>query len=107
MLTNDKPSTIFRLSEVNAKKFMIGISIEPLSSLYLLMRQQKKSSSFKTEANVTSVTPRKMMEDFFNYVMSFSTSLLIPGQEYIPTYSLYKWCDITSNKLEQDPSLFK
>jgi hypothetical protein len=101
MLTNGKPSAVFRVGSEDSEQAIgggeqsppatLGLSIEPLELLDGLEVQKKQGSSFGKEKQSTIANPQKMLENLFNYLMSFATKHTQPATEYIPVNALQQW----------------
>ncbi|KAJ3325435.1 hypothetical protein HDV06_004294 [Boothiomyces sp. JEL0866] len=140
ILTNEKPSAIFKLGGTKHLKStdmlvdespfdssskivaQIGISIEPLENVLAQQRQRSESNQLALRNNPhfdTQSITSKILESFYNYCTSFSTSLPPGGQvlfnipqqtletTFIPLKALSDWFKQTQNKLDHDPSLFR
>ena len=106
MLTNEKPSAVYRIEGGSSTSFIIGLSVERLETLDNLEVQKKSMSSFGADKKTTIANPQKMLENLFNYALSFGTKTPMQGQEYVPVKALQNWYDTTMKKLTQDPALF-
>lgn len=120
-ITNIKPSAIFKVSKLKSTDSslnpfqtmanqptdiaQIGISVDPLAEL----SQQMPATS----AAVSNLEPfvefsKKMVENLFNFVSSFSSQLpLSPTETYIPSSVLHKWYDNFIRKMQQDPYFWR
>ena len=83
----------------------IGISVDPLTEL----SQQTPATS----AAVSNLEPfvdfsKKMVENLFNFVTSFSSPLPpTPTETYIPSSVLQKWYESFRRKMQQDPYFWR
>lgn len=120
-ITNIKPSAIFKVSKLKSTDSsmnpfqamtnqpvhvaQIGISVDPLTEL----SQQTPATS----AAVSNLEPfvdfsKKMVENLFNFVTSFSSPLPpVPTETYIPSSVLQKWYDSFIRKMQQDPYFWR
>ncbi|CAE1320660.1 HIKESHI [Acanthosepion pharaonis] len=120
-ITNIKPSAIFKVSKLKSSDSsmnpfqamtnqpvhvaQIGISVDPLTEL----SQQTPATS----AAVSNLEPfvdfsKKMVENLFNFVTSFSSPLPpVPTETYIPSSVLQKWYDSFIRKMQQDPYFWR
>lgn len=141
VLTNDKPSAIFKLSNTfggnktsgnNNMSSMdyttidIGISIEPIAALEQLLMESNTANVPKSQAT-TSLVPtnlpttmvgtttidiaRKVAENVFNYLMSFTrpslgVAQLDPTIEVVPIRVLQDWYASLLKRATTDPLSF-
>ncbi|KAG5892094.1 hypothetical protein JTB14_011994 [Gonioctena quinquepunctata] len=120
-LSNQKPSAIFRIS--NLKKLdemgdysnmmfgqshivhnaQIGISIEPLSNI------RDVSAPNGIESNVTFT--QKMLENFMNFVLSYSITqanmVPDPTATYVPLSTVQNWYTNFERRLQQNPNFWR
>ncbi|CAH0552605.1 unnamed protein product [Brassicogethes aeneus] len=120
-ISNSKPSVIFKVS--NFKKLedlgqfsnlmfgqshivhnaQLGISVEPLSNL------QEIPSPNNTLSNLTFA--QKMLENFMNYVLSYSISqtnmIPDPTATYVPLSTVQNWYTNFERRLQQNPNFWK
>lgn len=101
----------------------IGISIESIQILQEQQQQLTSTKEIQTKNNTPSILNsndmikfcQKMLENLFNYVISFSKPLSINNMnnnqsqiiESIPTEIFQKWYLNFQNKLQKDPNFWK
>ncbi|KAJ8299012.1 hypothetical protein KUTeg_023072 [Tegillarca granosa] len=118
-LTNNKPSAIFRITQLKdsgsssshpfgqmspqASMAQIGISVEPVTQL-----QQQIPVP---QAAVSTVEPfmefsQKMLENFFNYASSFAVTqnqmTPNPSESFVPLSTLQNWFQTFQRRLQQN-----
>ncbi|GJQ84330.1 hypothetical protein Trydic_g5268 [Trypoxylus dichotomus] len=121
-ISNNKPSVIFKISTLkklneidnfnNVNTFgqqaichnaQIGISIEPLTNVQD-MPQNDYPDMYTTFA-------QKMLENFMNYVLSFSTTqsqmMPNPSTSYVPLSAVQNWYTNFERRLTQNPNFWK
>lgn len=120
-ISNDKPSAIFKISclkklhEIDDNLYttafgqqaichnaQIGISIEPAMNI----TQNPVTNDTISYANFAE----KMLENFMNYVLSFSTTPaagMNPNWTYIPVSSVQNWYINFQRRLAQNPNYWK
>lgn len=121
-ISNIKPSVIFKISALkklneidnfnNVNAFgqqaichnaQIGISIEPLANI------QDICHNDSAEAYVTFA--QKMLENFMNYILSFSTTqpqmIPNPTANYVPLSAVQNWYTNFERRLVQNPNFWK
>ncbi|KAI8913396.1 C11orf73, partial [Gorgonomyces haynaldii] len=118
MLSNDKPSAIFKLGGLKElkssdmltedeipKTAQLGISIEPIDQVMQQAGQSKPPVDL----------PMRLLEHFYNYLTSFSSQLpkdasVLFGanvNSWIPLKALSEWYDNVQRRIKQDPSFLK
>lgn len=122
-ICNQKPSAIFKISnlkheanslsvtpfgltEENQSNFssaMIGISVEPVSSIDALT---PASETQTTNMNKFTEFTQKMLQNFYNYASSFSKDAP-DGQSYIPLTTLQHWFENFKRRMEINPNFWK
>lgn len=128
-ISNQKPSAIFKLVRVKPSDMVVnpfsqelmdtmviqqpthaqvGIMVEPLAEIV------QKTPANNTEAStVHSYTEfsQKMLESFFNYASSFSTSPstspMDPSGSYVPMGVLQQWYSNFQRRLQANPHFWK
>lgn len=124
ILTNNKPSAIFKLSNlkqhsdpstqplnafsqfpsitVNAQ---IGISIEPLMNV----ESQVTSIAESTHHNQSTFVEftQKMVQNLFNYVSSYAVESGLNQTPMVPLLSIQKWYENFERKLNLNPNFWK
>ena len=121
-ITNMKPSAIFKISKLKpdinsttpfgvqpiSHVAQIGISIEPLQQLEL---QTPIPQSIPSNANSFIEFTNKMLENFFNYVASFATTVgqIMPNntENVVPLSTVQQWYLNFQRRLEQNPNFWK
>ncbi|XP_019865549.1 protein OPI10 homolog [Aethina tumida] len=120
-ISNSKPSAIFKISKLKKLEEMgdysnqmfgqtnivhnaqIGISIEPLGSI------QEVNTSNTPQDNFTFA--QKMLENFMNYVLSYSTTQasMTPdvNATYVPLSTIQNWYTNFERRLQQNPNFWK
>ncbi|XP_053670138.1 protein OPI10 homolog [Anopheles nili] len=125
-ISNSKPSAIFKISqlkkldEISSQGRMmnnvfgsnlpishiaqIGVSIEPESSLI----QQTPST---TTSSTYYQFGQKILENFFNFVSSFSVTQSqmtpAPNETFVPLSTLQTWYTNFERRLQQNPNFWK
>ncbi len=127
-ICNEKPSAIFKIGKIREEEAhiaehpfgqyqltttqmtsasinaaVIGISVEPLANINALQ------PASETQASVLSTSvefPKKVVENFFNYALSF-VQTLPDGQQYVPFSTLQNWYVNILRRLEQNPNYWK
>lgn len=116
ILTNDKPSAIFKVKQGNTDSMMVegpsgdfgelGISIQPMAQLEALMAEKTMALS---PYNPAIVDPRsslqRLAESALNFLGSFANTAMAYGQEQVvPLRCLQDWYNTTLRKLASDPN---
>ncbi|XP_055643250.1 protein OPI10 homolog [Toxorhynchites rutilus septentrionalis] len=123
-ISNSKPSAIFKISQLKKLDEMvtngqlnvfgsnlpishiaqIGVSIEPEASLL----QQTPAT---TTADTYYQFGQKMIENFFNFVSSFSLTqsqmVVNPNETFVPLSTVQTWFNNFSRRLQQNPNFWK
>ncbi|KAG8185888.1 hypothetical protein JTE90_028889 [Oedothorax gibbosus] len=121
-ISNAKPSAIFKISKLKSDPTtttpfgiqpishvaQLGISIEPLQQLQL---QTPVATSAPSNTDTFSEFTTRMLENFFNYVSSFSVA---PGQMvsagsggYVPLNTVQQWFSNFQRRLQQNPNFWR
>ncbi|PJF17510.1 Zinc finger, C2H2 domain-containing protein [Paramicrosporidium saccamoebae] len=115
VLTNDKPSAVFKVSGFSEGINMleVGIAIEPISTLeQLLMESEPRSQCLVPVSPTTLPNPltiaQRIGENLFNYVTSFTrmASLLEPSLQVVPLKTVQEWYNGLIRKVTSDPDGF-
>lgn len=110
MLTNQKPSAIFKLNLTDNPIIKVGISIEPLDSLAVLVASNSSmvtlhgSPQPSNPCNTVQIA-QKIGESLFNYISSFSRTL--ENIEIVPLKAVQEWFETFMRKLRTDPQGFE
>ena len=83
---------------------LIGISVETNNVIDQLQPS--------IEAQVTNISSfvefsTKMLQNFYNYVSSFSLVVPADGQQYVPLSTLQNWYTTFERRLGQNPNFWK
>ncbi|KAK9702222.1 hypothetical protein K7432_011337 [Basidiobolus ranarum] len=107
VLSNDKPSAVFRLqpgtenSTTPGVTATLGISIEPIN----LVEQQYQAHLQSTSNNKPAASPIVIAERILNQVYNFVTSYVSGGSnDMIPLKAFENWYQTTQRKVKADPS---
>ena len=124
-ICNQKPSAIYKLAKLKHEQnflgdhpfdsftsqvtstlnsALIGISVEKLNIIDAL---QPSTETQATNLSTFVEYSQKMLENFYNYVSSFSIVLPIDGQQYIPLATLQNWFNNFERRLQQNPNFWK
>lgn len=121
-VTNEKPSSIFRISGIKPKEtgsgmtsvamsstcVQIGIALESLSEIY---NQTPATNTMASHLTNFQEFAFKMCENLFNYISSFSINreemMHSVTETYVPISSLQRWYKNFQRKLEVDPNFWK
>ena len=133
MVSNDKPSAVFKLS--NYKKLdmdsmmddtnliaKLGISIDSKDNVSAAVSQLGTMTSQPSDQSMMMIAKpeqplsiaSKILESFYNYCTSFSTNLPVGGQvllgresnTFIPIKAIQDWYTSTQRKLAANPNVF-
>eukprot|EP00049_Salpingoeca_infusionum_P008560 m.142030 g.142030 ORF g.142030 m.142030 type:complete len:189 (+) comp14047_c0_seq5:208-774(+) len=112
-ICNEKPSALFRLSDVQMPEgevsvAQIGLSSEPLAELaQAAPTPQAKALTQSDLVTFTNFT----VESLFNFVTSFSCTpeeaATKEQDDWFPIGCLHKWFETFKNKLEHDPVFWR
>ena len=121
MISNEKPSAIFRIGQKSSMTTMdlsgvaqLGLSIEPMQSV---IAQLEAAGLWKSPEMGALVKPgadcvqgvsvaQRILENFYNYVTSFAMSLpSSDGNQFIPVKTLEEWYRNIQRKLKNDGSI--
>jgi protein Hikeshi len=124
-ISNQKPSAIFKISQLkklheletheNLMQFgglgdishiaQVGISIEPEQNVI------SQTSSINNEVAGYFDFGKKMLENFMNFVTSFTTTqsqmVVNPSETYVPLSTVTTWFNNFQRRLEQNPNFWK
>ncbi|KAK3101071.1 hypothetical protein FSP39_000736 [Pinctada imbricata] len=124
-LTNQKPSAIFKISNLKSGDSVsfnpfgpctpeashmaqIGISVEPLTTL---SQQTPVTSAHVSKIDSFVEFSQKMLENFFNYASSFGISQSQmtpnPSETFVPLSTLQNWFQTFERRLQQNPYFWK
>lgn len=124
-ISNVKPSAIFKITnlkssdannsshpfgqmEAQAHMAQIGISAEPLSQL---SQQTPATLNSATTADTFVEFSKKMCENLFNFVSSFSQtqSQMVPNptENFVPLSKLQQWYENFMRRLQQNPNFWR
>lgn len=120
ILSNEKPSAIFKLSAVKMDLdqvtcIEIGISIEPILVLEQQMMENSAASSSTTALVLASSAPPKALtiaqrigESMFNYITSFArpASAFEPSLSVVPVRTVQDWFNNLLKRATSDPEGF-
>jgi protein Hikeshi len=117
MLSNEKPSAIFKLhrptaqTTVSAIHAEIGISIEPIAMIETQMTTMGKSLVLRNPQSISQELQqmsKNMLIHFYNYASSFAIRAKEddPSSVYIPVKVLEEWYQLTERRLQADPKWF-
>ncbi|KAH3762433.1 protein Hikeshi [Pelomyxa schiedti] len=122
-ISNDKPSAVFRVSNssptsgemVDASQpptqlppVQLGISVESMTSIQERWQFTQSNNATARSSSVEDSTnmPLKLLENFYNFAMSFSTKnpqiVNAPGQDYIPASVLNKWYQTAHHRIMKE-----
>lgn len=122
ILSNDKPSAIFKLSSLKQQfdtsnlplnafsqfpsitiNAQIGISIEPL------INAESQITSLESTSNLSSFVEftHKMVQNLFNYVSSYAVEGGPDQTPMVPLLSVQKWYENFERKLNINPNFWK
>lgn len=122
ILSNDKPSAIFKLSSLKQQfdtsnlplnafsqfpsitiNAQIGISIEPL------INAESQITSLESTTNLSSFVEftHKMVQNLFNYVSSYAVEGGPDQTPMVPLLSVQKWYENFERKLNINPNFWK
>ena len=128
VLTNAKPSAVFKLSGLssfsNVNSLEIGISIEPIATLEQILMESSSqaivpmtSTSAISAFSTISTMPKPLTvaqrigENLFNYIASFSRTAteviqMEPTVEVVPVRAVQEWFNILVRRATTDPEGF-
>jgi len=99
----DHPFLPFSTPEMSMNQALIGLSVEPLSTIDALVPAiEAQVSNLSSFVEYT----QKMLENFFNYAASFATPAP-DGQQYVPLAAVQNWYTTFQRRLEQNPNFWK
>uniref|UniRef100_U5EY44 Protein opi10 log n=1 Tax=Corethrella appendiculata TaxID=1370023 RepID=U5EY44_9DIPT len=121
-ISNSKPSAIFKIGQLkklheisNNSNSVFGSNL-PISHLAQIGVSVESESSLlqmtpATSANTYLQFGQKMLENFFNFVSSFSLtqSQMVPNpnEAFVPLNSVQTWYSNFQRRLEQNPNFWK
>lgn len=107
MLTNQKPSAIFKLNLTDVSTVKVGISIEPLDELAAIVAANSLVPASPTALKVPNTVQiaQKIGESLFNYISSFSRTF--DNVEIVPLKTVQEWFESFMRKLRTDPQGFE
>lgn len=123
ILSNNKPSAIFKLSSLKQKfvdtsnqplnafsqfpsvtiNAQIGISIEPLLNAELQITSLESTTNLSSFVEFT----QKMVQNLFNYVSSYAVEGGPDQSPMVPLLSVQKWYENFERKLNINPNFWK
>ena len=100
---SDHPFLPYATQEMSINAALIGLSVEPLSSIDAIVPSAEAQVS-----NLSSFVEytQKMLENCFNYVASFAQPAP-DGQQYVPLSAVQNWYTTFQRRLEQNPNFWK
>lgn len=121
-ITNDKPSAIFKISNLKAgvggahpfgvmaaaSMAQVGVSIEPLEQL---VQQTPETSATVSHVDSFTQFTQKMLESLYNFCSSFAVAQSQmtpnPSEMFIPASSVQKWYENFQRRMAQNPHFWK
>ncbi|VDN01062.1 unnamed protein product [Thelazia callipaeda] len=129
-ISNDKPSAIFRVSQLRKKDVMhtglftsmarsdtnkklgnahIGVSVEPIANI--ISKNPSEETAVSQQSTLLEFL-EKMVQNFVNHVLSFAVRMPRienPREQvdFIPTSAIQNWYSNFSQRLQQNPEFWK
>jgi protein Hikeshi len=127
-VSNQKPSSIYKIAKLKHEQNYLGNNpftfdssssknvtstiTNALIGISVEMNNVIDQLQPSTEAQVTNISSfvefsTKMLQNFYNYVSSFSLVVPVDGQQYVPLNTLQNWYTTFERRLTQNPNFWK
>ncbi|PVU97230.1 hypothetical protein BB559_002103 [Furculomyces boomerangus] len=108
ILTNNKPSSIFKINSGNVLSATLGISIEPIQIVENMMNQNLQVAKPNNTENLAT----KMLNSLYDYSLSFATKVgwgavgigntaVPPETMVVPAKAIEEWYKMYKNKIKR------
>lgn len=122
-ISNSKPSAIFKISQLKKLDEMPSSTVNVFGANLPISHTAQIGVSIEPEGNLMQQTPattttdtyyqfgQKMVENFFNFVSSFSVtqSQMVPNpnETFVPLSTIQTWFTNFQRRLQQNPNFWK
>ncbi|XP_077395732.1 protein Hikeshi [Festucalex cinctus] len=128
-IANDKPSAIFKISGLAARRdgggaphpfgatapagaapsvAQVGVSVEPLAQL---AQQTPVTGAAASTGDALRLFTQKMLDSLYNFASSFAVTQAQmtpnPGETFVPSSCILKWYENFQRRMNQDPNFWK